>query len=43
VDPEALLDKAVAGMDDALLKAVEANRTALATLASRAPTCATST
>jgi hypothetical protein len=32
VDPEALLDKAVAGMDQALLKAVEANRTALATL-----------
>lgn len=32
VDPEALLDKAVAGMDEALLKAVEANRTALATL-----------
>lgn len=29
IDPEALLDKAVAGMDDALLKAVEANRTAL--------------
>ena len=32
VDPEALLDKAVAGMDQALLKAVEANRTALTTL-----------
>ena len=32
VDPEALLDKAVAGMDDAMLKAVEANRTALSTL-----------
>ena len=32
IDPEGLLDKAVAGMDDALLKAVEANRTALATL-----------
>jgi len=32
VDPEALLDKAVEGMDSALLKAVEANRTALATL-----------
>lgn len=32
VDPEALLDKAVAGMDEALLKAVEANRTALAML-----------
>ncbi|MDP1900982.1 MAG: hypothetical protein Q8K96_11075 [Rubrivivax sp.] len=35
VDPETLLDKAVAGMDDALLKAVEANRTALATLAAQ--------
>ncbi len=35
VDPEALLDKAVAGMDDALLKAVEANRTALATLSAQ--------
>ncbi len=33
--PEALLDQAVAGMDDALLKAVEANRTALATLAAQ--------
>lgn len=32
VDPESLLDKAVSGMDDALLKAVEANRVALATL-----------
>ena len=32
VDPEALLDKAVAGMDQAMLKAVEANRTALSTL-----------
>ena len=32
VDAEALLDKAVAGMDDALLKAVEANRMALARL-----------
>jgi hypothetical protein len=32
VDPEDLLDKAVAGMDDAMLKAVEANRTALSTL-----------
>lgn len=32
VDPEALLDKAVSGIDDALLKAVEANRVALATL-----------
>ncbi|MFM7703889.1 MAG: DUF6781 family protein [Rubrivivax sp.] len=29
VDPEALLEKAVAGMDDALLRAVDANRTAL--------------
>lgn len=29
VDAEALLDNAVAGMDDALLKAVEANRVAL--------------
>jgi hypothetical protein len=29
VDAEALLDKAVEGMDDALLKAVEANRVAL--------------
>jgi hypothetical protein len=35
VVPEELLDKAVAGMDDALLKAVEANRTALATLAAQ--------
>jgi hypothetical protein len=35
VDPEALLDKAVAGMDEALLKAVEAQRTALATLAAQ--------
>ena len=32
IDPEALLDKAVAGMDEAMLKAVEANRTALNTL-----------
>jgi hypothetical protein len=32
IDPEALLDKAVAGMDEALLKAVEANHTALSTL-----------
>ena len=32
IDPEALLDKAVTGMDEALLKAVEANRVALATL-----------
>lgn len=29
VDPETLLDNAVAGMDDALIKAVEANRVAL--------------
>ncbi|MBK9136070.1 MAG: hypothetical protein IPM15_17465 [Betaproteobacteria bacterium] len=35
VDAETLLDKAVAGMDQALLKAVEANRTALATLTSQ--------
>ncbi|CAD5372432.1 conserved hypothetical protein [Rubrivivax sp. A210] len=35
LDPENLLDQAVAGMDDALLKAVEANRTALATLAAQ--------
>lgn len=35
VDPEALLDKAVSGMDDALLKAVEAQRTTLATLAAQ--------
>ena len=32
VDAEALLDKAVAGMDDAMLKAVEANRVALSQL-----------
>jgi hypothetical protein len=32
VDAEDLLDKAVAGMDQALLKAVEANRAALSTL-----------
>ena len=32
IDPEELLDKAVSGMDDALLKAVEANRVALSTL-----------
>jgi len=32
MNPESLLDQAVAGMDDALLKAVEANRTALSTL-----------
>lgn len=31
-DVSSLLDKAVAGMDDALLRAVDANRTALATL-----------
>jgi hypothetical protein len=35
VNAEAMLDKAVAGMDDALLRAVEANRTALATLAAQ--------
>jgi len=33
IDPEAMLDKAVAGMDDALLKAVDAHRAALAQLA----------
>ncbi len=32
MNPEALLDQAVHGMDDALLKAVDANRTALNTL-----------
>ena len=32
IDPEALLDKAVTGMDEALLKAVEAHRVALSTL-----------
>lgn len=32
MNPEALLDQAVQGMDDALLKAVDANRTALNTL-----------
>ena len=32
MNPEGLLDQAVAGMDAALLKAVEANRTALGTL-----------
>lgn len=32
VDPESLLDQAVQGMDDAMLKAVDANRTALNTL-----------
>jgi hypothetical protein len=35
VDAEQLLDKAVAGMDDALLKAVKANQVALHTLASQ--------
>ena len=35
VDPEALLDKAVAGMDDALLKAVQANQKALSALAAQ--------
>lgn len=35
LDPEALLDNAVAGMDAALLKAVEANRLALSQLASQ--------
>ena len=35
ISVEALLDKAVAGMDDALLKAVEANRVALAQLVSQ--------
>jgi len=35
VDAEALLDQAVAGMDDALLKAVEANRVALGQLVSQ--------
>ena len=32
INPESLLDQAVVGMDDALLKAVEANRTALSSL-----------
>jgi hypothetical protein len=32
IDPQALLDKAVGGMDDALLKAVEAHRAALQSL-----------
>ncbi len=32
IDPEALLDQAVAGIDEAMLKAVEANRVALSTL-----------
>ena len=35
VDAESLLDKAVTGMDDALMKAVEAHRTALSTLAAQ--------
>ena len=35
IDAESLLDKAVAGMDDALLKAVEANRVALGQLVSQ--------
>jgi hypothetical protein len=35
LDVEALLDKAVAGMDDALVKAVEANRVALQQLVSQ--------
>jgi hypothetical protein len=35
VDPEALLDNAVAGMDAALLKAVDANRVALGQLAAQ--------
>jgi hypothetical protein len=35
IDPEGLLDQAVAGMDDAMLKAVDANRTALSTLVSQ--------
>lgn len=35
IDVEALLDKAVAGMDDALVKAVEANRVALQQLVSQ--------
>jgi hypothetical protein len=35
IDAEALLDQAVAGMDDALLRAVEANRVALTTLAAQ--------
>jgi hypothetical protein len=35
VDPQALLDSAVAGMDDAMLKAVEANRVALQQLSSQ--------
>lgn len=35
IDPQALLDKAVGGMDDALLKAVEAHRAALKQLATQ--------
>ncbi len=35
VDPQALLDKAVAGMDEAVLKAVDAQRAALTTLAAQ--------
>jgi hypothetical protein len=35
VNAEALLDQAVAGMDDALLRAVDANRMALATLSAQ--------
>ncbi len=35
IDPGALLDQAVAGMDAAMLKAVEANRVALSTLATQ--------
>lgn len=35
LDPEAMLEQAVAGMDAALLKTVEANRLALAALASQ--------
>lgn len=35
IDPESLLDQAVAGMDQAMLKAVEANRVALSTLATQ--------
>lgn len=35
IDPSALLDQAVAGMDEALLRAVEANRTALTTLSAQ--------
>jgi uncharacterized protein (DUF2062 family) len=35
VDPQAMLDSAVAGMDDAMLKAVEANRVALQQLSNQ--------